>query len=134
MLDLKVKNISAISEAGYEFELLYPGSNERTGAFVTVRGVQAPKVRAYSRKKYNEYQLKETQARRKGKEPDQLTLEDAEDLAIESAIVRIIDWKGITEDGIEVPFTKENAERILREHSWIREAVVVESDQLLNFQ
>lgn len=134
MLDLKVKNIAAVSEAGFEFELLYPGSNERTSAFVTVRGAQSPKVRNYSRKKYNEYQLKETQARRKGKEPEQLTLEDAEELAIESCIVRIIDWKGISEDGVEVPFTKENAERILKEHSWIREQIVEESDQLLNFQ
>ena len=38
------------------------------------------------------------------------------------------------EDGVEIPFNKENAENILRKHSWIREAVLDESDNLLNFQ
>ena len=72
-------------------------------------------------------------AKRKGRE-DEMSLDEAEDMAIETAITRIISWKGITDAGVEVPFNKENAERILREHSWIREAVVEESDQLLNFQ
>lgn len=134
MLDLKEKNLSEAAEAGYEFELLYPGSGEKTGAFVTVRGAQSPKVKAYSRKKFNEYQVKNRQDRRKGKDPEEMSLDEAEDLAIESAIVRIIGWRGVGEDKKEVLFTKENAERILREHSWIREQVQEESDQLLNFQ
>lgn len=133
MLDLKVQNLAEQAEAGYEFELLYPGTDEKTGAFVKVRGAQSKVVRAYARKKYNEYRLREQQAKRKGKE-DEMTLDEAEDMSIDTAINRIIDWKGITEGGVEVPFTKENAERILRDHSWIREAVVSESDMLLNFQ
>jgi len=133
MLDLKVQNLAEQAEAGYEFELLYPGTDEKTGAFVKVRGAQSKVVRAYARKKYNEYRLREQQAKRKGKE-DEMTLDEAEDMSIDTAINRIIAWKGITEGGTEVPFTKENAERILRDHSWIREAVVSESDMLLNFQ
>ena len=134
MLDLKVQNLAEQSETGYEFELLYPGSKEKTGAFVKVRGAQSKTVRAYSRKKYNEYRVREQAAKRRGKEQEDITLDEAEDLAIESAIVRIIGWKGITEGGVEVPFTKENAERVLREHSWIREEITLNSDELINFQ
>lgn len=37
--------------------------------------------------------MKEAAARRRGKEPEELTLDEAEELAAESAIVRIISWK-----------------------------------------
>jgi hypothetical protein len=133
MLDLKVQNLAEQSESGYEFELVYPASQERTGAFVKVRGAQSPVARTYARKKYNEYRLREQAAKRKGKE-DEMTLDEAEDLSIESAINRVISWKGITEDKVEVTFTKENAERIFRAHSWIKDQVMEESDQLSNFQ
>jgi hypothetical protein len=46
MLDLKVQNLAEQSETGYEFELLYPGSKDKTGAFVKVRGAQSKTVRA----------------------------------------------------------------------------------------
>jgi hypothetical protein len=133
MLDLKVKNLSETSEAGYEFELTYPGSGERTGAFIKVRGAESKIARAYARKKYLEYRQKEIMAKRKGRE-EEMSLEDAEDMAIESCITRIISWRGLGEAGAEVSFNKENAERILREHSWIRTQIMEESEQLLNFQ
>lgn len=134
MLDLSKVNLSQAAEAGYEFELRIPGTMEPTGAFVTVRGEQSPTVKNYGKRKYQEFKMKEAAARRRGKEPEELTLDEAEELAVESAIVRIISWKGITEGGKEVPFTKENAERILKEHTWIREQIMEESSQLLNFQ
>lgn len=132
MLDLKVQNVAEQSEAGYEFELLYPGNQEKTGAFVKVRGTQSPVVRTYQRKKYNEYRVREQAAKRKNKD-EEITLDEAEDMAIESAINRVISWRGIGEDGKEIPFTKETAEQVLRKHSWIREAIMEESDQLTNF-
>ncbi len=133
MLDLKVQNVAEQSESGYEFELIYPTTQEKTGAFVKVRGSQSTKAKAHARKKYTEYRLREQMAKRKGKE-EELTLDEAEEMAIETAIVRVIAWRGITEDGKEVPFTKENAERIFLEHSWIREQISEAADQLLNFQ
>jgi hypothetical protein len=132
--DLSKNNYGEAAEAGYTFELKLPGTGEATGAFITVRGDQSKTVKAYARKKYAEFKLKETQARRRGKEAEDMTLDEAEELAIEAAIVRVIDWKGIAENGKDVPFTKENAERIFKEHSWIREAVTEESGQILNFR
>lgn len=134
MLDLKVTNLAQSAEAGHEFELLLPESKEKTGGFITVRGTLSPTVRNYAKRKYNEYQVRVQQAKRKGKEVEEISIEDAEDLAIENAVNRIISWKGIGEGGQEVPFTKENAALILRQHSWIRDAIMEESENQLNFQ
>ena len=134
MLDLKVQNLADTSEAGYEFELLFPGSGTKTGAFVKVRGAQSKVARNFARKKYTEIRQKEQVNKRKGRGDEEMSLDEAEDMAIETAIVRVISWRGIAEDGKEIPFNKENADRILREHSWIRESIMEESDQLMNFQ
>lgn len=133
MLDLKVTNLSAKAEEGYEFELRIPQSNEGTGAFIKVRGASSPKVKAYAKKTFNTMQMKEAQAKRKGRDPEQMTLDEAEDMAIESALVRIIDWRGITEGKTVIEFNEENARRILREHDWIRTQVLDESDIVANF-
>lgn len=127
--DLNKKNLSEIAEVGYEFELRLPGSNEKTGAFIKVRGDQSKVVKAYIRKKFDEINVRNN-SKRKGND---VTLEEAEEMAVESAVVRIIDWKGIEEDGKAIPFTKENATRILSEHSWIREQIQEEASQQLNF-
>jgi hypothetical protein len=131
--DLKNHNYTEIAEAGYEFELKLPGTGEGTGAFITVRGDQSKTVKAFGRKKYSEFKLREQQAKRRGKEADDMTLEEAEELSIESAVVRIITWKNISENGKEVPFTKENAECILKEYPFIKDQILEEAGSLLNF-
>lgn len=131
--DLKNHNYTEIAEAGYEFELKLPGTGEGTGAFITVRGDQSRTVKAFGRKKYSEFKLREQQAKRRGKDVEDMTLEEAEELSVESAVVRIISWKNITEAGKEVPFTKENAERILKEYPFIKDQILEEAGNLLNF-
>jgi hypothetical protein len=133
MLDLSQKNFSVSAEAGFEFELKLP-TGEATGAFVTVRGEQSKIVKQYGRRKFSEMQMKEQAAKRRGKEVEPMSLDDIEELSVESAIVRIIGWKGITNAGKEVPFSKEAATEILKEHSWIREQVMEESNNLHNFR
>ncbi len=132
--DLAKHNYAEIAESGFKFELKLPGTGEGTGVFITVRGDQSKTVKAYGRKKYNEFKLREQQAKRRGKEVDDLTLEEAEELTIESAVIRVIDWENITENGKPVPFTKENAERIFKEYTWIKDQVMEEAGQLLNFR
>lgn len=134
MLDLSKNNFAEIAEAGYKFELKFPGTGEGAGAFVTVRGNQSKTVKAFARKKYSEYKAREQAARRRGKDVDDISLDEAEDIAVESAVVRLMAWEGIAEGGKPVEFNKENAIRILKEHPWIREQIMEESDQLVNFQ
>jgi hypothetical protein len=132
--DLAKHNYTEIAEEGYKFELKLPGTGEGTGVFITVRGDQSKTVKAFGRKKYSEFKLREQQAKRRGKDVEDMTLEEAEELSVESAVIRVISWENITENGKDVPFTKENAERIFKEHSWIKDQVMEEAGQLLNFR
>ena len=132
--DLAKHNYTEIAEVGCKFELKLPGTGEGTGVFITVRGDQSKTVKAFGRKKYSEFKLREQQAKRRGKDVDDMTLEEAEELSIESAVIRVIAWENITENGKVVNFTKENAERIFKEYSWIKDAVMEEAGQLLNFR
>lgn len=131
-LNLTTKNYSEIAESGYEFELKLPGSGaEPSGAFVKVRGAQSKIAKAYGRKKLNELDVR----RKKGK--GDITFDEAEEFSIETAISRIIGWRGFEEGSgkgvVEIAFTPENAERVLREHPWIQEQVMEESNNIDNF-
>lgn len=132
-LDLAITNLAAEAESGYEFELLHPATGERLEAWIKVRGEKSKIVQTHARKIVTEMQKREKVAKGKNKEVE-LTIEDYEDMAVDRAIVRIISWRGIQENGQDVPFNRENAERILKDHPWIREAVMEESDNLLNFR
>ena len=130
-LDLIKTNLAEMAETGYEFEVKLPDGS-LTDFYITVRGTQSPKVKAYGKKVFNQMQIKEQQMKRKGKEVE-FNLEDAEDLAVESAAIRIVAWRGLEEDGKEVKPTEENFKRIMREQDWIRSQVLDESDIAANF-
>lgn len=129
--DIKVQDFSAAAAIGYEFELKLP-TGAGSGAYLTVIGDQSSVVKQYSKRKFQEYQQRQAIAKRKGKE-EELSLDEAEEMAIEAAIVRLVGWKGITEDGKEVKFTKDKAREILTQHSWIREQIMEESADVGNF-
>ena len=130
--DLNKDNFSTAAEQGVELELILP-TGAGSGAYLTIIGDNSKTVKAYSRKKFQEYQMKVQIAKRKGKEPEELTLEEAEELAVEAAAVRVIGWKGITEDGKEVKFSKEKLNEVLSVHQWIREFVMQESSNIFHF-
>lgn len=131
--DLVKQDFSKSSEVGYTFDLLLP-TGVSSGAKLTVIGEMSPAVKNYGRKKFAEYQQKVTIAKRKGKDVDDMSLEDAEELAVETALVRLVGWSGITEEGKDVPFTKEKAQAVLMQHGWIREAIMQEAGEIENFQ
>lgn len=132
-MDLKDVNIAEQCEKGYEFELLLPEIKTPTGAFITVRGLQAKSVRSWARREYAELQQRELVAKRRGREVDPISLEEGEDYMVESAVQRIIGWREIKDGGVPVEFSADSARRILKEHSWIRDQVIQESDLLGNF-
>ncbi len=132
MFDLQKQDFSKAAEAGYTFELKLP-TGSSSGAKLTILGDMSPTVKAYNRGKFQEYQLKQSIAKRKGKDADTMDLDEAEQLAVESTLVRLVGWEGITENGKEVPFTKEKAREVLIQHTWIREAIISESEDVLNF-
>lgn len=131
--DIVKQDFSKSAEAGHTFELNLP-TGEPSGAKLTILGDMSPTVKQYSRRKFAEFQQKQAIAKRKGKDADDMTLQEAEELSVESSLVRLVDWNGITEDGKVVAFSKEKAEAVLTAHSWIREAIVQEASDVTNFR
>lgn len=129
--DLKKNNLAEQSETGYEFELVYPATGEAVDAFITVRGNESKAVKNFLRKRFNENQVLVKKGKKKD---DSITIEEFLDNQIELAVVKTIGWRGIQVDGADLPFTQENAEKIYREHEWIREAVEKESAEIENFR
>jgi hypothetical protein len=132
MFDIQKQDYSKAAEVGYTFELKLP-TGASSGAKLTIIGDLSPTVKAYGRRKFQEFQQRQAIAKRKNRE-EELDLDEAEEMAVESALVRLIGWEGITENGKEVPFTKEKAAEVLKTHAWIREEITKEAGDITNFQ
>ena len=130
--DIKLTNLSEKAEAGYEFEVKLPDGSS-TDFYITVRGNQSPKIKKFSKDLFNKMQMKELQAKRKGKGEQPVDLDEAEATLIESAVARIVTWKGLEEGGKVVEPTQENIVRIMTELDWVRTQVLEESDNAANF-
>ena len=131
--DLIKHNFSESAAEGFSFELKLP-TGAPTGTKLTVLGEMSPTVKLYSRKKFAEYQQRQVMLKRKGKEDEQISLDEAEEMAVENALVRLVGWEGISEEGKEIKFTKEKAREVLTAHSWLRDQIISESQDVLNFQ
>lgn len=63
--------------------------------------------------------------------PDDL----AEDILIESMVQGLLlGWNGLTEDGVEVPYSREAAKRLLKEYPEFRQAIDQLCSDLENFK
>lgn len=132
MFDIKLNSPVKAAEAGFEFEVSLPDGS-KTDFKITVRGDNSPVVKNHGRRTYQEMKVQEQQAKRRGKEWE-LDLDEAEDMSAEAAAIRVIDWKGLAEDGKEVPFTKEKAVALFKEHTWLRDQVLETSQNPFNFR
>jgi hypothetical protein len=78
----------------------------------------------------------------KGLEPHEVTIalgelkeEVAKEIYIKvTAETIVLNWEGFTEDGVAVPYTVENARRLLAEVPRFREFVKAQSQRISNFQ
>ena len=129
---IKKTNLAEQAEAGYEFEVKLPDGSS-TDFYITVRGNLSPKVKKFSKDLFNQLQLKELQAKRKGKADQPVDLDEAEETLIKSAVARIVTWKGLEDGGKVVEPTQENFIRIMTDLDWVRKQVLDESDNDANF-
>ncbi|MEG2307192.1 MAG: hypothetical protein RSB94_07625 [Erysipelotrichaceae bacterium] len=130
--DIKKINLAEQAEAGHEFEVKLPDGSS-TDFFITVRGNLSPKMKKYSKDLFNKMQMKELQAKKRNKGEQPIDLDEAEATLIESAVARIVTWKGLEDDGKVVEPTQENIVRIMTELDWARTQVLEESDNAANF-
>lgn len=129
--DLSLQNFSASAESGYTMNLVLPDGTE-SDATITILGDLSPTVKNFGKRKYKEIKAQIDAAKRRGKEWEP-SLDEAEDSAVEAAMIRLIGWNGITEGGKKVEFSKEKAQEVLKAHPWIRELIVNESANVANF-
>ena len=111
-MELNNVNLAAQAAVGYNLELVHPATGDKLGGVITVRGDESREVQSYNRKRFQELQKRERM--NKGKNND-YTLAEIEDIGIESATVRVMSWKNITKDGVDLEFNKENAEMLFRD-------------------
>ena len=130
--DIKKTNLAEQAENGYEFEVKLPDGSS-TDFFITVRGNLSPKIKKYSKDLFNKMQQKELNNKRKGKGEQPMDIDEAEATLVDTAVVRIITWRGLEEDGVTVEPTPENFKRIMTELDWVRSQVIEESDNAANF-
>ena len=133
MLNLSQNNVAQMAEAGYELELVIPGTDDGTGGFIKVRGVESKIARQFARKMLQEQVKKE--AATKSKDKNKIDFENIDDSMARTALSRIISWRGISLDGsTELDFTDANAMMVLLEHPWIGEQILQASNELENFR
>ena len=132
-MDLNSLDLSKDAEAGYELTLVHPVSGDDLDGVIRVRGDKSKVVQAFSRKRVNELQRRERMLKGKGKD-ENLSIEELEQMHIESGIARVISWKNIKKDGEDLPFTKENAESVFKDYPWVLEQVLDASSNLNLFR
>ena len=132
-MDLNSLDLSKDAEAGYELTLVHPVSGDDLDGVIRVRGDKSRQIQAFSRKRVNELQRRERMQKGKGKDTD-LSIEELEQMHIESGIARVISWKNIKKDGEDLPFTKENAESVFKDYPWVLEQVLDASSNLNLFR
>lgn len=131
MFDIVKDDFSKSADTGYSFELKLPDGTP-SGAKLTIRGDMSPAVVGFTRKKVQEYLQKQAAAKRKNKD-ESIDFDEMEENKVESALLRLLGWSGITEEGKEVQFSKEKATEVLTKHNWICDQILEQSADVENF-
>lgn len=135
MIDLNTLDLTEQGDAGYKLQLMHPidTSEELPGMTIRVRGDKSKTVQAFERKRVNEMQKREKLLKGKNKSTD-FTIDELEELAVESAVVRIMGWTGMYEGGEVLDYSPENAAYLMKKYAWMREQVREAAEDLENFR
>ncbi len=128
----KTPKTGLVSEAGYTFEPTYPDGTG-IGATITVRGPDSDKVRAMLRQQMAQAAAREMSAKKRGRDPEPMTLEELEAQVVDMAVAYTITWSGFEDGDKLMEPTEANFRLIYSEYSWIRRQVMDEAQELGNF-
>jgi hypothetical protein len=120
-------DITKPSEIGFEFEYISEANNKPTGVFITVLGGNSHKVQEWTRKELNRRRTREAMNAKRGKD-NVVLIEDDEEFGIQSAVVRVVSWRGITQD-----CTPENVRRLCEINPEVLGQIIKNSNELSNF-
>lgn len=108
-MDLSQLNVSAAGSS--VLTLRHPATGEDLDITITLLGKDSPEYRKAVSKTGNA----RLGSRKK------LTVEQAQQDGIDLLTAVTVGWSGLEENGEALPYTQDNAKRIYREYSWIRE-------------
>lgn len=133
-MDLNSLNLTEQGDAGYTMQVVHPiDKTDIPGMTVRVRGDKSATVQAFERKRLTELTKREKVLRGKQKDTD-FTIEEMEELAIQSAVIRVMSWTGFKENGEELACTPENLAYVMKKYSWLREQIKEAAEDLENFR
>lgn len=124
--DINKLNFTAIADQGYEFKVKDPSGMYIDGAYITVRGALSPKVSSFKKALVNKMQQDE-------KRKKEQTLDDAERMSLDLAVLTVMDWRGFEADGKDVKCTEANVRELLSRETWLQEQIIAESNEAANF-
>ena len=125
-------SISAASLVGYTFEPKFPGG-DGIGATITVRGPESEPVKRLVREQLAQAQARELAARKRGRDPEPLTLDEMRNQAIDLAVAYTIGWDGFMDGDTPLEPLEANLRAVYTDHSWLRRQVIEEAQDLGNF-
>ncbi len=123
------RDTATACDAGFEFEMKDPFTDEPTGAFITIAGKDGTIFRKAVREKANARIKAAALANRKGTEPETPTVEKAEADEIELLTACTLSWRGFDDgNGNDLPCTPENVRRLYAMEPYRKQADAALSD------
>ena len=112
--DLATLDTSKVAEEGAELHVAHPATGEDLGIKISLIGMDSKTFRDISK-------IRATASLKKKSRDIDLDQGEAESIDLLAKCTK--GWEGITEDGIEVPFSYENAVKIYTKYLWLKEQV-----------
>ena len=112
--DLATLDTAKVAEEGAELRVAHPTTGEDLGIKISLIGMDSKTFRDISKARAT--------ASLKKKSRD-VNFDQGEAESIELLAKCTKGWEGITEDGIEVPFSYENAVKLYTKYLWLKEQV-----------
>lgn len=142
-IDLDSVDVTKAAEAGFEFEVVHPDTNEGIGLFITVRGEEAASIRlsgiraasesiVREKMKSDGKQVKKSFEQQVNELEAELT-ETLNEKTPEKAAQRVISWRGLTRGGVPLPVTEKNCVELFTKLPFVQVQVFEQSRKLGNF-
>ena len=112
--DLATLDTSKVAEEGAELCVAHPTTGEDLGIKITLIGTDSKTFRDISKSRAT------ASLKKKSREID---LDQNESDSVELLAKCTKCWSGITESGVEVPFSYENAVKLYTKYLWLREQI-----------
>jgi hypothetical protein len=132
-IDLASLDTRAACDKGAEIELTHPITSEPLGVFISVVGKDSTAFREYMRDKINAMLRQEAMAKKRGKDVPPRMMEDSEAETVELLTVCTQGWRNVVLDGVDLPFSVQNAKKLYAEQLWVRKQVDDAIANLENF-